>query len=699
MAVTELSALIRGTVAAYLCLYAPAQAWLEQGKFALQRPLAVIAASLAWTSFAGLTLAAAGCFSINALLIANAAATAVGLIYSRLFERHRRGCDNASSATAGPASSRRLPALRRPLGAGVLLVVLALSVYWPPYDTLIGAGDSSAYLATGLHLANSGSMQVPDDLGPQVPPLLARLLFRSADPSHVWPPYARSPGALAVSERGAAEAHPMFFPLPAVWAAIGSSLGGAEYAPAYAPLFSALALWPLWIFMRRRMSALPAVVAISTLALNAAYFWSARLALSEPLATFFLWAGLAALDAWATEKRNGDASLAAVLLGMTIVARSEFVVLVGGALLLRSLAGDGRGPRRLPLSFYACLALALATCAALQTALPGTYTAPLTHALGSAVWGMQRIHANTPLLLPTVGLLSLLAALLAARRFGVKAVIACAILTGGLGGYFWTSHFLWPRSLMWVGMYLGWPAIIAAVAGFALLAIDRGPGNREDAFFAGIFALAAVMLLYNPHVYPFLPWAARRFVPLLLPGLAVFAGVTLQWLWSRSRPASLAAAILVMVFALLPTQAIWGKRFFEGSSAQLTEIAEALPPDGTLLISAELGPYMLGPALWLVHGRNNLSVHPDWMPPGRREIQALTRIFSPQGPVYLMTPAAAEKPPIAGIKRTLADSFDISQRLLEQTHYRLPRYSETQHTSIALHRLDLLSGPRLLPKH
>ncbi|HVQ41964.1 MAG TPA: hypothetical protein VMS54_07150, partial [Vicinamibacterales bacterium] len=68
--------------------------------------------------------------------------------------------------------------------------------------------------------------------------------------------------------------------------------------------------------------------------------------------------------------------------------------------------------------------------------------------------------------------------------------------------------------------YVFWPALIAAIAGFAVVA--RRQFWRQPAFFV-LFTIFAIFVFRKINIVPEHFWLARRFLPMVLPGLCLLA--------------------------------------------------------------------------------------------------------------------------------------------------------------------------------
>jgi hypothetical protein len=126
-------------------------------------------------------------------------------------------------------------------------------------------------------------------------------------------------------------------------------------------------------------------------------------------------------------------------------------------------------------------------------------------------------------------------------------------------------------TLYWVIWYVGLPAVLLGGFGVALLVRQglraliswRDPSGaiRIWALPVMIICCGSAAVLWQPQTVPDQPWASRRLVPLVLPGLVLCAIWASAWLRqrARSRGASQTAASLVAAFCvaalLVPTVA------------------------------------------------------------------------------------------------------------------------------------------------
>jgi len=124
-------------------------------------------------------------------------------------------------------------------------------------------------------------------------------------------------------------------------------------------------------------------------------------------------------------------------------------------------------------------------------------------------------------------------------------------------------------TLYWVIWYIGLPAVLLGVFGFALLTqrVLRSFFTWKDPTGAArlwalpllIIGWITVTVLWRPGTVPDQPWASRRLVPVVIPGLILVAVWGAAWLTGRARArgagkaASSAVAVFCLGALLLPT--------------------------------------------------------------------------------------------------------------------------------------------------
>ena len=408
--------------------------------------------------------------------------------------------------------------------------------------------------------------------------------------------------------------------LPAMLAVVGWLFGTTAMLKANVA-FGAIALFAFFGLARRVVTPPLALLAMTVVAVSMPMAFVSRDTYSEPLALLFLMGGLALLQRAVESGRVRDFALAGGVAGMAAPVRidsdaSLLAIIVMAALLLVFCAPSRRRH-----------ALACAGALLGAAAVPAVIGWVDVSQLSSGYYRDERHHI---LLLIEAGflLLALLPAVVAvAWRPGVQrwlrspALPHRAILLFGAAivgtVVFLASRPLWmvahgkylgfltdvqrragdaqdgsrtynEQTVHWLAMYLGWPTVVLATAGYVLL-VRRSIRQRSLAM-AGMLTMGlGVTLLYlvSVQITPDQPWAMRRFVPVVLP-LMVLAAVYAVCVLLRQRArwvrvVGALGAIAALVIPAVVTAPVAGVREEVGQRALIRSVCTQVGPRGAVL--------------------------------------------------------------------------------------------------------------------
>ncbi|MEU6713148.1 glycosyltransferase family 39 protein [Nonomuraea sp. NPDC046802] len=143
-------------------------------------------------------------------------------------------------------------------------------------------------------------------------------------------------------------------------------------------------------------------------------------------------------------------------------------------------------------------------------------------------------------------------------------------------------------SLHWVIWYVGLAAVVLATIAAALLLRRL---LRDGTPFAWLLPLAVVgwttvTTLLRPEITPDHPWAARRLVPIVIPGMILLAAYGLAWLRRRTDRRWVTAVAVVLVL-VPPTVTSIGTAFTpveRGEAAAVAAMCAKIPANASVLI-------------------------------------------------------------------------------------------------------------------
>ncbi|MDP9846485.1 hypothetical protein [Streptosporangium lutulentum] len=157
------------------------------------------------------------------------------------------------------------------------------------------------------------------------------------------------------------------------------------------------------------------------------------------------------------------------------------------------------------------------------------------------------------------------------------------------------SRLYYEESLHWVIWYVGIPTVVLATLAAAVLTRRLVRGGE----FAWLLPLAVIgwttfTTLYRPAITPDQPWASRRLVPIVIPGLILLAVWGLRWARDKARRSGYGPTVQKNVAAfgvallLIPTALTSAGTAFNqierGERAAVEGMCAALPARASVLI-------------------------------------------------------------------------------------------------------------------
>lgn len=431
--------------------------------------------------------------------------------------------------------------------------------------------------------------------------------------------------------------------IPQFMSGLPMTLAGAEWLTGWrgalwlSAVFGGLALLAFGGLAARLIGARWAVPATLVMALALPIWHTSRATLSEPLALLLLMAGLCLLaDAIAAGSARA-ALLAGLVVGSCTLVRVDalreltLLVPVIGWLWLRHrpLARPLAAGLLIGLGFGLVDGWVLSKPYIIEIAgslLP--LAALLVVLVGGTVAAVTLIERRSWTPSPRLGWIAAGATVLGGSLFAVRPLLQTvrgvrphssvawfvADLQQKLGLPVDGTRTYAESSLHWLAWWLGWPAIALGIAGAAIL-VRRVLAGRDTAWIpvltVGLGAIA--LTLWRPGITPDHPWADRRFVPVVLPVLVLYATFAItaltrqRWFGSRVSPVGgpgravvgtvgMAAILVPTVLAAIP---LLGSRTEAGSLAAIEGLCAHLRPDDAVLLvdnraRTEWGPSIRG---------------------------------------------------------------------------------------------------------
>jgi hypothetical protein len=517
------------------------------------------------------------------------------------------------------------PQARRPNLSIVLPLVLILLGAWrffPPSEYIIGGKDPGVYMNAGIQIGQRGTLWFHD-------PVIAEL------PSFAWdlfqPWYGRDVyystrfmGFFIMDpERGTVVSQfPHLYPASI---AIGYGVDGLSGARRVTGVWAILGVLAVYFTSARIFGRRAAALGAGLLTLHVVQVWFARYPNTEVVMQALLFAALLAHARAHVDGIRFLAPVAGWLAGLLLFLRIDAVF--GIAAIAAGAAIGGFTGLRTRVSMWIALGLT-STLAAFYMVGPmsGYAERPIVYlqnlpAAGHVAIGMAIVAVAVALLagprLPRAGAQIV-------RWLPVAAALALG--AGAIYGLFFrapggrlAAHDAYVLRT-YTDFYVSIPAVLAAVAGYAIYA--RRSFWKAPEFFLAV-PIFSFFFFYKIHIVPEHFWMARRFVPLILPATLVLAAALAFGEGRGLRRRALHWALGLVFIGLLAAQyqrtarPVLDHVEYAGMIPKLEELAGRIADDDLVIAeSRDAGSdiHVLATPLGYIYARNVLllaSPRPD----------------------------------------------------------------------------------------
>ncbi len=521
-----------------------------------------------------------------------------------------------------------------------------------PHDSFFVGRDQATYANQALHITRSGRLDLESPI--EIADAQLREVVRRGNAATGL--YARY-GQLTAQ----------FSPVLPIWLAVAFSAFGIVGLQAFNAVAAVLSAGLFFGLASRMMSKRVALAALALFVFNPMQIWISRITLSEILAQYL---GLAGTLLFFSARRRRPEPLwvlGGLTLGASVFVRIDGFVLaplaLASAWLVRAVSSGE--PARIE------RARTLGTLALLFVLAIGVPFYYLTSApyLAAQARNLIPIAACTALLsvLWWTKLGARAIAKLTKARF-VWLSIGAMLLLAGLAAYFIRPHwqpfhyYTRPTSVLFgsrdfrensfvnLGVYVTPVLAFVALVGFWKLLV-RALSARSGGALALLLVSTggyALLYLYNPSISPDHPWGMRRFVPAVIPGVALFGSFVLDRLRTVDRLRRFHLALTLTITAALVaypnfrTRAGVFLKEYEGAYAFVTKVADAIPEQALLL--CDVTPRLFG---HLVLGRQLETIRVAFREDSERFEAAQTVLAAtlrPDEPYYVLVDSLEKLP-------------------------------------------------------
>ena len=418
-----------------------------------------------------------------------------------------------------------------------------------------------------------------------------------------------------------------FFPMLPVLLALAWSIGGDSAMLLVGPALGALGLLACFALASRLVGPRWALGALVLLMITAPQIWFSRDAFSELVVQVVVLGGLWLYLEARARVQWGFAALSGALVASSALARIDSLAILVGTLVLITVEwarcdsdAEPVRARRVVAAFGGALIGATGIALVLTRKVAYGYI----HSLGdeyrqlvaAAVAAMVGLIAVVLIhrLRPGIG-----------RWFNERKLLFAAAVAGATGVFVWAyvwrpapvsdmplvtpgrpttaalrtalNEWHFTASLHWFSAYYGLVGLVLAFVGFVVLAAGARRGNAAAATVFLVVVPVAVMYIARPSIQAGQPWAMRRYLPVVLPGIAIAVVFALERGWrsarvsrrSVARAAATFGVVIVGLSATVPTAyaalPFVTARAQHGAESAVHHICEVAGDDSALLVA------------------------------------------------------------------------------------------------------------------
>lgn len=459
------------------------------------------------------------------------------------------------------AARKRLPSRRGavPHVASVLAIVVAVAAgAWNVQfaaEPLLVDRDAGGYVVTGQLMGHSGMLTFSGS--PAAFGYMPGLTYGGAGFG------TSNPGSPIYAER--------FHLFPALLA-IGYWLAGDPGLVATNAVLGGLALLMVYAFASTVLRPVLALAVVTGLAASLPEVYFSRTQYSEIVTQLLLFGGLWMVSRALAGGWPSAGLVAGLVLGATVMARLDsllFMVAIGafvfiGLLIFRAAGAPRRRSTLISMLVGIVLAIGLGLADGLQFSPP--YIDANSYFLRLLGEGAGVLVAALIVLALLRPVLRRVAVVLAVGQAAVAGIVPVTVAAAGVYGYLFRPHLEYAtyspatdtlagyarytaalqlaegvfvdgtrtyaeQSLLWIGWYLGPVVVGLAILGLAIMLSRylRGRLRPGAQLFLLVFLISAALYFWNPIILPADQiWVMRRYVPVILPGILLLAGFSLE---------------------------------------------------------------------------------------------------------------------------------------------------------------------------
>ncbi|MFI5251112.1 MAG: hypothetical protein ACHQQQ_01660 [Bacteroidota bacterium] len=559
----------------------------------------------------------------------------------------------------------------------VILMVAGFIYFWHPADSIVGGRDTGMYANHAIYIAHHGRLDVPYPWTESQDSIFA-------DSHEQYPGIYETRSTMTIQ----------FAHLYPVWLAQAFCTFDFDGLIRFNGFVGLLSLCILYGFCRLFLPVQFALAAVFVIGLNPGQIWVTHVTLTEIFTQLCIWGGLLLFIYSLRFKVKQLAAWSGILLGLSIWVRIDSFMIIPfvfiSHFIYRIISNvSEQEDESLWLALYKTFLpiFLLGTLYHVFTTLPYLISLfpslrPINYLMIiSAILLLVKSPAINSSIKKFIehrlifGILSAIIVALVLYAYWIRPNFGNFAMVWDLYGYL-TRDFR-ENSLVNLAKYLSPLVIFAAPIGW-LFSFRDVIRRKKDTTIIVILMIASgfsSVFIWNPSIAPDHFWLIRRFIPVVIPGFAIFAALGLSWLidhflkgWMRHIP-SVAAALFIVIFMIDADDFQIMVTEQMGYYKQIQSLAEHLPKD-KMIFTDDAGPWATWETpLFLAFDRKVIPMNLD-NDPGRTVVENYIReSASVSNPVYVVYQGNHH---LNGIVEKNVDNFFLRRVFIETVTNPLP---------------------------
>ncbi len=584
----------------------------------------------------------------------------------------------------------------------VVILLIAVALFFHPFEWIAGGGDPGIYVNTGVNIAKTGSIVIYDDpTFADIPNEIVSDFYRSTLKS--------SPFAGFYYDRFTGVIFPQFYHLFPVWIATLYSIFGLINSLYITPLFGVLGIISVYLAGKRYFNDNVGLIASALLCISLPQIWYSRYPTTEVMTQFLIFSGLFTFVAFQRTSNPFIGVLSGICFGESLLTRIDCVLILLPIILFFGYLRFTDKLKRhhfyfiVPftlLSIYAFIhAVTVSgwyTFGTIRgiTGMRVNYLLELIHEIGEYKVISCVILSITIFILMDIYSQKIMSKISKFSIHGKYVQYCFSIAIALLFIYF---SFIRPLciskaitygalnlgmsydelNLVRLSWYISSPGILLGVVGYILL-LYRKPYKETYLFL--IFALLfTTIFIYKSMIMPPLHWWARRYVPVILPSFMIAIGYTLDKI-KDIKYGKLAAIILLCVLighSMNIGAPVINHIEFEGFIDQTDSLAKHYNKDDVLIFDGGISGNILPVPLKYIYEKNTINLrhadprlHQDYV--DYDLLESMISIWNNNGKTVFMANPQENTAYALNYTFVLTQKITMEFPLMEQTYLSLP---------------------------